>query len=128
MKRALSYRKAGLLATALAAGFLAIVACSNQSEGERCDSLNGDEDCQTDEGLVCYPAPLLNNAGSDRCCPRDRAQATHPVCMTPVSIGGQDAATPADTGPPEPEPEPEPDAAASIDAGDAEPNTEPDAS
>lgn len=125
MKRAISYRKAGLVATLLAAGFLAVAACSNQGEGERCDSLNGDEDCKTDEGLTCYPAALLNNAGSDRCCPRDRAQATHPVCMTPVSVVGQDATTPADTGPPPPPPptdaaapDAESDAEAPADAGD----------
>lgn len=120
MKRAPSYRKAGLLATLLAAAFFVFAACSNQGEGERCDSLNGNDDCKTDEGLECYPAIRLNNAGSDRCCPRNRAEATQPVCMTPVSVIGEDASTPADTGPPPSPlvPDAEADAEVPADAGE----------
>jgi len=88
-----------------AGGLAAIGACSNQGEGERCESLNGDEDCKTDEGLVCYPAALLTNTTSDRCCPRDRATATHPVCKIPVEIIGTDGEAPPDTGPPIPSPD-----------------------
>jgi hypothetical protein len=83
-----------------AGGLALIAACSNQGEGERCESLNGDDDCKTDEGLVCYPAALLTNTSSDRCCPRDRATATHPVCKTPVEVVGTDGGAPPDTGPP----------------------------
>lgn len=88
----------------LAGGLAAMAACSNQGEGERCESLNGDEDCKTDEGLVCYPAALLTNTTSDRCCPRDRSTATHPVCKTPVEVVGTDGGAPPDTGPPAPPP------------------------
>ncbi|MBX3201551.1 MAG: hypothetical protein KF894_25670 [Labilithrix sp.] len=75
-----------------------VAACSNQGEGERCDVFNGDDDCKTDEGLVCYPMAQLQNTDSDRCCPRDRSRAKHPVCVTPTTVIG-DATTPADTGP-----------------------------
>jgi hypothetical protein len=75
-------------------------ACSNQGEGEVCNILNGSDDCQTDNGLSCFRASDLNNVTSDRCCPTDRSQATHPACTTPIVISGSsDAAAPADTGP-----------------------------
>jgi len=93
-------RKA-ILATSLVGllGIVVLAACSNQGEGERCDHLNGDDDCKTDEGLICYEAKFLNQTNSDRCCPKDRSQAREAVCQTPVSIVGNDAQAPADTGP-----------------------------
>jgi hypothetical protein len=95
------YRTASILVGLLVSGFVALAACNNQNEGERCDSLNGNEDCDQDKNLTCVPAAQLTNTISDRCCPVDRAQATSAVCKTPVSgIGGGDAAAPADTGPP----------------------------
>ncbi len=101
-----------LLATS---GLIAIAACSNQGEGERCDVLNGNNDCNTSDGLICYRAADLNNSPlSDRCCPSNRAEATHPVCVTPRSVGETDAAAPADTGPPPATPD-----ATTSDAGDA---------
>lgn len=75
-------------------------ACSNQGEGERCESLNGNADCKTDEGLICYPQAQLRNTNSDRCCPADRSTAVHPVCKTSIDVGGGDASPPPDTGPP----------------------------
>jgi hypothetical protein len=81
------------------AGIVALAACSNQGEGERCELLNGNDDCNGDEGLICYAANQLTNSTSDRCCPLDRARATAPVCLTPVDIVGGDGGTPADTGP-----------------------------
>jgi len=74
-------------------------ACSNQGEGERCEVENNNDDCKTDEGLICFEANLLSNTTSDRCCPADRSKATHPVCKTSTDIGGGDAIAPADTGP-----------------------------
>ena len=88
-----------LLFLASACGIVALAACSNQGEGERCDVLNGHDDCKTDQDLRCYPANQLTNTTSDRCCPADRSQATAPVCLTPISIVGGDAATTPDTGP-----------------------------
>ncbi len=75
-------------------------ACSNQGEGERCEANNNNEDCRTDEGLICYPKEQLKTSSSDRCCPLDRTKATTTVCKTSVEVGGGDATAPADTGPP----------------------------
>ena len=44
--------------------------CSQQGEGERCDSTkNGDADC--DDGLVCVKKGELVEGITDRCCPAD---------------------------------------------------------
>src|SRR5262249_33655645 len=40
--------------------------CSLQAEGERCSTLNGNDDCQT--GLVCTPKSKLGG-NADICCP-----------------------------------------------------------
>lgn len=87
-------------------------ACSNQGEGERCEILNGNDDCNTEEGLICFPMTQLRNTNSDRCCPADRSRATHPVCKTSADPGGGDSAPPPDTGAPSPTPDagPTPDA------------------
>jgi len=90
-------------------GFVTLAACSNQGEGDRCQAENGNDDCQT--GLVCLAAtqksfnggvglvnPPYNN--SDRCCPYERATATHPACQPlSTSATGDGAPPPADTGP-----------------------------
>jgi hypothetical protein len=79
--------------------FVAIfAACSNQGEGERCEILNGNDDCK--DGLICTSENLLRNANSDRCCPSDRSKATHPICKTASEIGLDGSTAPADTGPP----------------------------
>jgi hypothetical protein len=63
-------------------GAVAVVACSNQGEGDRCDSAGtgtppGTDDCK--DGLVCTPkAELSGNA--DLCCPADRTKATTAAC------------------------------------------------
>jgi len=89
-----------LLALVLVAGIAIVVACSNQGEGEVCNIENDSDDCEQGLNLVCYPAGQLNNVTSDRCCPSDRARATHPACVTAVAIVGiADAQPPADTGP-----------------------------
>ena len=88
------------VALAVLAGIVIIAACSNQAEGEVCNIENANADCEPAQSLVCYPAGQLNNVISDRCCPADRARATHPACITAVAVGGiNDAQAPADTGP-----------------------------
>jgi hypothetical protein len=92
-------RTALIVSLFLGSVIIVSAACSNQGEGERCDVLNGDDDCKTDDGLICYRAADLNNSNSDRCCPRDRARATNPVCKTPLSTVTNDAQAPSDSGP-----------------------------
>lgn len=44
-------------------------ACSQQTEGERCDSAKaGDADCESGLSCVSYNS-LINGNGADRCCP-----------------------------------------------------------
>lgn len=88
---------------------VALAACSNQAEGDRCQAENNNDDCQS--GLMCLAAtqkpfgggnglvnPPYNN--SDRCCPFDRLTATHPACVPlQTTITGDGAAPPPDTGP-----------------------------
>lgn len=107
-------RFAGGILCSLIAAFVAITACSNQGEGDRCETANGNADCDTSAGLICYPQAQLTNTSSDRCCPEDRSRATHPICKT--SVGIADGSTPADTGPPPPPP---PDAGGDADAATA---------
>ena len=110
------HRSLGIALFALAGAFIVVAsACSNQGEGERCESLNGNEDCKTDEGLICYPQAQLRNSNSDRCCPLDRSTATHPVCKTSVDVN-RDATPPPDTGPPPTGDDGGPDADAGEDA------------
>lgn len=108
MKRPLRYRTAALAGVAVATVLIALGACSNAGEGERCNFDNGNDDCQSD--LVCLPATnqggrggglgTVNSPynGSDRCCPPDRSRATHPACTLPQATAG-DAAPSAETGP-----------------------------
>ncbi|MDB4946266.1 MAG: hypothetical protein JWP97_5800 [Labilithrix sp.] len=122
MKAARRVRVVGILATSVLAVFVTLSACSNNGEGERCQILNGNSDCQ--DGLVCTSASAaatseggtgagstIGNGGngyvnppyntSDRCCPSDRKTATHPACTEPnTSVGGEAGIPPADTGPP----------------------------
>jgi hypothetical protein len=96
----LSYRTASLFGGLAVGIFLAVAACSNQGEGERCQTANGSDDCRSGEDLVCTPFTDLTNTTSDRCCPRDRSTATNPVCKIAINPVGTDASAPADTGPP----------------------------
>lgn len=62
--------------------------CTNQGEGDRCSTLNGNDDCQ--DGLVCTPGSALNPPqNTDICCPSDRSQATTTVCSIGAGDGGQ---------------------------------------
>lgn len=118
-------RRYGIVSIALCLGlgaFVALAACSNYDEGERCETLNGNDDCA--DPLQCIPKaqiPVPYN-GSDRCCPANRAAATHPACMQPQNPIGGDSAPPPDTGP-LPEAAPAPDANEAsvppVEAGDA---------
>src|SRR5690606_14242775 len=84
-------------------GWLALVACSNNAEGERCQTANNNDDCQ--DGLICLAAAQVNPSynSSDRCCPPDRSTATHPACTLLQNPIAGDSAPPPDTGPPAPD-------------------------
>lgn len=60
-----------VIATALVS---TLIACSQQGQGERCLTANGDADCES--GLVCTPKDELRESltkaaeyAADRCCP-----------------------------------------------------------
>jgi len=99
MSRARRYRIVSIVAVVVLGGFVALTACSNYGEGERCETLNGNDDCT--DGLQCTPKAQLavpyNTA--DRCCPVDRTLAKEPSCAVPQNAAGNDAAPPPDTGP-----------------------------
>jgi hypothetical protein len=71
------------LAAVLAAG-LAFAACSNQSEGDRCDHTDdngGADDCK-------YPLTCQGKGSfGDVCCPPPGGQATTAICAGTVSTG-----------------------------------------
>lgn len=110
MSRARRIRFVGIMMATLVGGLVTLAACSNQAEGDRCQAENGNDDCQS--GLVCLAATQkafngstegLVNApynNSDRCCPAQRSNATHPACvLLSPTVTGTDAAPPPDTGP-----------------------------
>jgi hypothetical protein len=99
MSRARRYRIVSILAVVMAGGFVALTACSNYGEGDRCETGNNNDDCV--DGLQCIPNEQLPLAyrSSDRCCPPDRTRATHPACQIPQVVVGGDATPPPDTGP-----------------------------
>jgi hypothetical protein len=73
-------------------GFVASSACASQSEGERCDTNSGSDDCET--GLVCTPASQLavgakqNNATWGLCCPVDKTRQPVEACFAASSTPG----------------------------------------
>jgi hypothetical protein len=88
MQTASRYRIVSIVVCTAVAAFVALSACSNYEEGERCEVLNGNEDCK--DGLQCTPKAQINTPydSSDRCCPVDRTTATHPACVvltTPIT-------------------------------------------
>lgn len=99
MQRARRYRFVGVALGVGLAAFIALTACSNYREGERCELLNNNDDC--DDGLVCTPANELLKAynQSSRCCPQDRRTASDPRCGVQETVIGGDSAPPAETGP-----------------------------
>jgi hypothetical protein len=102
MKRGSFGKTAAIVAGLLFGGFVVLVACSNQGEGERCELLNNNEDCESP--LICTaPATLPEGFNSAaRCCPADRTQATTAACGLPTTGPLGDSAPPPDTGPPQP--------------------------
>jgi len=66
--------------TIVGASAIFMGACSNQSQGDRCDTQNGNDDCQ--DGLVCV-------SGKNVCCPQDPAMATVIECQAPSTAGGE---------------------------------------
>ena len=108
MSRARRYRIVGVLMAWTLSCLVALAACSDQDEGDRCQTQNGNEDCSP--GLVCLAAGNVNPPfnKSDRCCPADRRSATHPACALLTATVTGDSAPPPDTGP---TPDATPDAA-----------------
>jgi hypothetical protein len=88
------------LASALTTA-LFMPACSQQGEGERCDSINGDTDC--DDGLKCVRASDLADERTDRCCDPDQTTFTDSRCRPgtgPVApVGGAPSDGDAGSGP-----------------------------
>ena len=72
----------------LAVGLATTGACSNQSEGQRCNlDGNGNDDCI--DGLICTSQRDLFGVNSDVCCPGDRTTATTAVCqINHAPVGG----------------------------------------
>lgn len=70
-----------------------VYACSNQGEGDRCDTRNGDEDCLS--GLICTSKGTLGT-DSDRCCPSNRTQSSADVCRQTATPSGGDASIPTE--------------------------------
>lgn len=97
--RARRSKIAAVVTTFAIGAWIALSACSNNGEGERCQFANGSDDCQ--DGLACLQSSQVNPSynNSDRCCPPDRAKATHPACTLLQNPVGGDSAPPADTGP-----------------------------
>src|SRR5258706_11415470 len=72
-----------LMAAGWLTGALFFTACQNQSEGERCDHLNGSADCES--GLICQ--------ASDICCVPGRAACNAP----PTGTGGASDSGPSES-------------------------------
>lgn len=89
----------GSVAVAIAVANAGLVACSDSTEGERCEVLNGNDDCSV--GLVCLRKEDVNAPykNGDRCCPPDRRSASHPACVLLQNPIAGDSAPPPDTGP-----------------------------
>ena len=96
MMKASLAKTATIAGAILAAGWLVLAACSNQAEGERCETNNNNDDCA--DGLVCTSGATLRT-NEARCCPPDLATATVAVCRPPLQ-SLPDSAPPPDTGPP----------------------------
>lgn len=113
--------RVALTMTVLALGAMGVVGqsgCSNQAEGQRCNTQGdngGTDDCQavssTGVALVCKPTSQLNGAQDSLCCPQDPSKATVSVCQAPgtggivppaptaTSDASQDSATDTSTSP-----------------------------
>jgi hypothetical protein len=66
-------RPAALFAFVSTLTVMSMPGCSQQGEGERCDSAKtGNADCNS--GLTCVPKSELLEKTADRCCPADGTQ------------------------------------------------------
>lgn len=69
-------------------GLVGLEGCSRQNEGERCDPLNGNRDCDDSENYACTnAASLRHNDGIDRCCPVIRENFTDNRCAPRTATG-----------------------------------------
>lgn len=75
-----------LIALGLAA-LLTLLACSKQSEGERCSESNDDEDCES--GLICVSPRQLRSSEVARCCPPETGQVSDSRCTRLVGGGSE---------------------------------------
>jgi hypothetical protein len=78
-----------LVSLALASCSLFAAGCANQTEGERCDTVNGSADCET--GLYCKPLGYIAGASQNLCCP-----ISGPVTVAACNASG--GAPPSDAG------------------------------
>jgi hypothetical protein len=73
--------------------------CSRQAEGERCDTANGDSDC--DDGLKCTSQNKLQSPGmSDRCCDPDGTTFSDSRCQPKTNTGGTGGSSSTEAGAP----------------------------
>lgn len=107
MIRGFRLRKGHVLALAVTAALATLWACSNMGEGERCETANGNDDCQS--GLVCRLT-----SGVQLCCPPLGQPSSSLECNGATSGGGTNV-------------EPENEAGTGDAATDADATTEPDA-
>jgi hypothetical protein len=87
-----------LLGFALAIGSLLVLgACSDQQEGDRCDTRNGNSDCEAP--LECHEVP---GRGVQLCCPPSGTTPQVPECTRALAVEeagvSVDAATTEDAG------------------------------
>lgn len=88
------FRLAPLLSLLLAAALVAVVACSNESEGQPCSPDNGNNDCQ--DGLACVQPPNheATNAPYVCCPPPGGASPTTSECTVNGSVEAGNPAPP----------------------------------
>jgi hypothetical protein len=67
-----AFRSACLFVFVSTGAVLSMPGCSQQGQGERCDSINGDADC--DSGLTCVLKGKLAASPVDRCCPAENTE------------------------------------------------------
>ena len=85
-----SLRRLGGLFASLLFASAALLDCSAQGEGARCNADNNDADCA--DGLVCKRAAELGG-NADICCPTDDSKATSDECV-PNGNGGSTSSSP----------------------------------
>jgi hypothetical protein len=86
-------RSAVVFAFVSAIAVLTFPGCSQQGEGERCDSAkNGDQDC--DSGLSCVRLSELSDGVTDRCCPAEGSEGDKRCTRgtPPAASGGSSSA------------------------------------